>query len=83
MECRRGLAPLFQFTEGEMAFLNGVLDEGIIEAGRLDAPEEVRAAIEACPALRWKAQNVRTWKTGNPTHAKPTRRRRRGPDACP
>ena len=61
-ECRRDLAPLFQFTEGEMAFLNGILDEGEIDAGQLDAANEVRAAFEACPALRWKAQNVKSWK---------------------
>lgn len=79
-ECRRGLAPLFQLNEGEMAFLNGVLDKGVIDAGRLGAPDEVRAAIEACPALRWKAQNVRAWKAGDPSQAKRTRRRRRGPD---
>ncbi|GEM_PF-1505060 len=63
-ECRQGLEPLFQFGEGEMAFLTGVLEEGIIDAARLDAPDDVRAAIEACPALRWKAQNVKAWKTG-------------------
>jgi hypothetical protein len=63
-ECRRDLAPLFQFREGEMAFLNDILDEGVIDAGRLDATNEVRAAIEACPALRWKAQNVQAWEPG-------------------
>jgi hypothetical protein len=25
----------------------------------------VRAAIEACPALRWKVQNVKAWKSGD------------------
>src|SRR3546814_2879547 len=64
VECRQGLEPLFQFGKGEMAFLTGVLEEGIIDAARLDAPDAVRAAIEACPALRWKAQNVKAWKTG-------------------
>tara|TARA_R110002074_G_scaffold35988_4_gene98054 strand:+ start:6030 stop:7052 length:1023 start_codon:yes stop_codon:yes gene_type:complete len=75
-ECRQGLEPLFQFGEGEMAFLTGVLEEGIIDANRLDAPEDVRAAIEACPALRWKAQNVKAWKTGGALQAKRGRRRR-------
>ena len=74
--CRQGLEPLFQFGEGEMAFLTGVL-EGIIDAARLDAPDDVRAAIEACPALRWKAQNVKAWKTGGASPAKRGGRRRR------
>jgi hypothetical protein len=63
-ECRCGLAPVLQFSASELAFLNGVLDEGVIDASRLDATNEVRAAIEACPALRWKAQNVQAWKSG-------------------
>ncbi len=63
-ECRRDLAPLFRFSEDEMAFLDGVLDDGVIDASRLGAPEEVRFAIETCPALRWKAQHVKAWKTG-------------------
>lgn len=75
-ECRRGLASLFRFTEDEMAFLDRVLDEGVIDASRLGVPEEVRSAIEACPALRWKAQNVKAWKTGD---APPAKRRRRRP----
>ncbi len=57
-ECRDKLAPLFQFTEEEMAFLDAVLDRGEINASPVGVPEAVRAAIEACPALRWKAQNV-------------------------
>ena len=73
-ECRRDLAPLFRFSEDEMAFLNGVLDEGVIDAGRLDAADEVRAALEACSALRWKARNVKAWKASG---ISPTKRRRR------
>jgi len=75
-ECRQGLEPLFQFGAGEMAFLTGVLEDGIIDAARLDAPKDVRAAIEACPALRWKAQNVKAWKNGDALPAKRGRRRR-------
>ncbi len=76
-ECRQGLASLFQFTEGETAFLQGVLDNGTIDASRLDAPTPVRAAIEVCPALRWKAQNVKAWKAGDRTLAPRTKRKRR------
>jgi hypothetical protein len=63
--CREKLAPLFQLTAGEMAFLNAVLDRGEIDASALEASENVRAAIEASPALRWKAQNIKAWKSGD------------------
>ena len=33
-QCRRGLAQLFQFTDGEMAFPDGALDKGVIDASR-------------------------------------------------
>ena len=38
-ECREKLAPLFQLTAGERAFLDGVLDRGEIDASSLDVPE--------------------------------------------
>ena len=63
-ECREKLAPLFRLTAGERAFLDGVLDRGEIDVSALEAPENVRASIEASPALRWKAQNVKAWKSG-------------------
>lgn len=63
-ECRDKLAPLFQLTARERAFLDAVLDQGEIDASSLDVPESVRVAIEACPALRWKVQNIRAWKAG-------------------
>jgi len=72
-ECREKLAPLFQLTAGERAFLESVLDRGEIDVSSLDIPEPVRASIKASPALRWKAQNVKAWKSGD----KPPNRRRR------
>ncbi|MGH7120100.1 MAG: nucleotidyl transferase AbiEii/AbiGii toxin family protein [Acetobacteraceae bacterium] len=77
-ECREKLASLFELTAGEMAFLDAVLDRGEIDATSLDVPEPVRAAIEASPALRWKAQNVKAWKSGDKSLAPRTRRRQRG-----
>ena len=71
----RRLAALFAFTEGERAFLQSVLDDGHVDAKSLDVPESVRIAIETCPALRWKAQNVKAWKTGDKSLAPRTRRR--------
>ncbi len=76
-ECRKKLAPLFQFTAPEMAFLDAVLERGEINASSLDASQSVRAAIEACPALRWKAQNVKAWKSDDKSLAPRTRRGRR------
>lgn len=72
-ECREKLAPLFQLTAGERAFLDAVLDRGEIDVSSLDIAESVRAAIEASPALRWKTQNVKAWKSGDKP---PTPRRR-------
>ncbi len=80
VECRERLAPLFQFTAGEKAFLDAVLDRGEIDASSLGIPEPVRAAIETCPALRWKAQNVKAWKSGDKSLAPRTRRGRRSPE---
>lgn len=79
-ECRDKLAPLFQLTAGERAFLDAVLDQGEIDASSLDVPESVRVAIEACPALRWKVQNIRAWKAGDKSLAPRVRRGRRPPE---
>jgi hypothetical protein len=76
-ECRDKLAPLFQLTTGEEAFLDAVLDRGEIDVTSLHVPESVRAAIEACPALQWKAQNVKAWKSGDRSLAPRARRGRR------
>ena len=50
-ECREKLASLFQFTAGETAFLDAVLERGELDASSLEAPKSTRTAIEACPAL--------------------------------
>ena len=57
--CREGLAPLFERTAGEAAFLDQLLDHGEIDPSGLNAPEAVRARIARMPMLAWKAQNVR------------------------
>ena len=64
--CRAKLAPLFDLTAGEAAFLDGVLDRGEIDANRLDAPPEVQARIAAMPMLAWKCQNVRSHRSKVP-----------------
>lgn len=57
--CRAGLAPLFERTAGEAAFLDRLLDAGEIDPAGLAVPDDVKARIAAMPMLVWKAQNVR------------------------
>ena len=61
-ECRQGLAPLFERTPGEVAFLDRLLDIGDIDPSGLDVAEAVKARIAAMPMLAWKAQNIRAHK---------------------
>ncbi|MDD2676486.1 MAG: nucleotidyl transferase AbiEii/AbiGii toxin family protein [Methylacidiphilaceae bacterium] len=76
-ECREKLAPLFALTAGERTFLDAVLERGEIDTASLSVPEAVRVAIEASPALRWKAQNVKAWKSGDQPLTPRARRGRR------
>jgi predicted nucleotidyltransferase component of viral defense system len=57
--CRAGLAPLFERTVGEAAFLDRLLDAGEIDPIGLAVSDEVKARVAAMPMLAWKAQNVR------------------------
>jgi len=57
--CRAGLAPLFERSAGETAFLDRLLDAGEIDPSGLGVEEEVKARIANMPMLGWKAQNVR------------------------
>lgn len=58
-ECRAGLAPLFELSAGEAAFLDGILDRGDIDPSGLAVVPEIQARIAAMPMLAWKCQNVR------------------------
>ena len=58
--CRERLAPLFELTSGEAAFLDGVLDRGQIDPSGLPVSQEMEARIAAMPMLAWKCQNVRS-----------------------
>ena len=51
-KCRRDMAPMYEFNEREMAFMNTFLDEGRLDASLLDAASnEVREAIQSNPVL--------------------------------
>lgn len=58
--CREQLAPLFELTPNEAAFLDGVLERGEIDASGLAVNLEIQARIASMPMLLWKAQNVRS-----------------------
>ena len=62
--CQARLAFLFDLTEGEAAFLDGVIDRGEIDPSGLAAPADVQARIAAMPMLAWKAHNVRAHRLG-------------------
>jgi len=57
--CRERLAPLFELTPGEVAFLDGVLERGEVDASSLSVDAATQDRIAAMPMLQWKAQNVR------------------------
>ena len=61
-ECREALDILLPFNDAERAFLNLLLDEGIIDATLLTSDEMLQERIQAQPLLEWKAQNVRRYK---------------------
>ena len=57
--CREGLAFLFELSENERSFLDGVLDRGEVNANLLGVEREVGARIVAMPMLAWKCKHVR------------------------
>lgn len=57
--CRKGVAPLIDFSAQERDFLDGVNERGDIRADLLDGDAELRARIARMPMLAWKCQNVR------------------------
>ncbi len=57
--CRERLAFLFELSESERCFLDGILDRGEVNADLLGVEPEIRARIGAMPMLAWKAMHVR------------------------
>lgn len=62
--CRAKLAPVLALTSGERAFLDGVIERGVIDASGLDVEPDIQARIARMPMLHWKAENVRKAKGG-------------------
>ncbi len=61
-ECREGLAAVLPFRDSERAFLDLLLDRGVIDAALLTADADLQRRIQAQPLLEWKAVNVRQHK---------------------
>jgi predicted nucleotidyltransferase component of viral defense system len=61
-ECREGLSVVLPFTDSERAFLDLLLDRGVIDPTLLTADESLQRRIQCQPLLEWKALNVRRHK---------------------
>ena len=61
-ECREALDALLPLNDADRAFLDLLLDEGIIDATLLTSDGVLQERIQAQPLLEWKAQNVRRYK---------------------
>ena len=61
-ECREGLSAVLPFTDPERAFLDLLLDRGVIDSTILTADASLQRRIQSQPLLAWKALNVRRHK---------------------
>lgn len=58
-ECREGLSAVLPFTDSERAFLDLMLDRGVIDPTLLTSDESLQHRIQGQPLLEWKAVNVK------------------------
>ncbi len=61
-ECRTGLSAVLPLADNERAFLDMLLDQGIIDPSILTPDAELQQRIQRQPLLEWKALNVRQYK---------------------
>lgn len=61
-ECRDGLSAVLPFTDNERAFLDLLLDRGIVDAKVLTSDAVLQQQIQKQPLLAWKALNVRRYR---------------------
>ena len=61
-ECREALSAVLPFTDAERAFLDRLLDRGVIDPTLLTADASLQRRIQGQPLLQWKALNVRRHK---------------------
>ena len=57
--CREGLSAVLPFTASERAFLDLLLDRGVVDPTLLTADASLQRRIQCQPLLEWKALNVR------------------------
>ena len=61
-ECRVGLSTVLPFTDNERAFLDLLLDRGVIDSKILTPDPLLQERIQRQTLLEWKALNVRRYK---------------------
>jgi hypothetical protein len=61
-ECQESLSVVLPFTDAERAFLDLLLDRGLIDSTILTADASLQRRIQSQPLLEWKALNVRRHK---------------------
>ncbi len=61
-ECREGLKKVLPFNDSERAFMDLLLDRGVIDSGILTDDISLKSRIQNHPLLEWKALNVRRYK---------------------
>ena len=61
-ECRQAISIVLPFREGELEFLDCILDRGEIEPYLITTEKEMANKIQNHPGLQWKALNVRKFK---------------------
>lgn len=61
-ECRERISSMLPFTAPEKAFLDLLLDQGIIDSTLLTTDPGLQKRIQDQPLLQWKAHNVRKHK---------------------
>lgn len=60
--CREGLQKILPFNSKEQAFLDSLIDEGIIDATFLTNDPGLQRKIQNHPLLLWKVHNVRKYR---------------------
>ena len=58
-ECKKIAETLLSFTDNEIAFLDLILDRGMVDASLLTADKDVQARIQSFPPLAWRCQKAK------------------------
>jgi len=63
-DCRKALSAVLPFTDGELEFLDRLLDHGEIKPSLITSDEVLAERIARHPMLQWKALNVQRHQAG-------------------